>query len=285
MSTDPTTVRPADAPTAGDVDPGPEAGGRGTAVTAWVTALVALALAWVQTRDAGAAVLAGVVGVIALVLGVAALVTAVRNGRRGAVLAVAAVVVSVVALALVLVTRAGLLDAGGEADGAPGAAASERGEEPGDEAADQDEADAPAGSAAEEPPGRQRPTTTTFGSTYTYDTGLAVTVAAPEPFEPSDTADAGATGEHLRFAVTITNGTPEPWTPTFFETSAASGGIRGTPVFDSVAGLLGIPPQEPLPPGGSVTFDLGYTVSDPETVVLEVTAGGVGYEEFTVGAG
>ncbi|QGQ18087.1 hypothetical protein GC089_00900 [Cellulomonas sp. JZ18] len=288
MSTDDATaVRPAPGGTAAQRDPGPEPGGRGLAVAALVTALVAAALGGVQTVDEGAAVLAGVLAVIALVLGATALVDAVRDGRRGRGTAVTALVVSALALGLVLATQAGLVRVewptgapaatpGATADAPDGSAVAE----PGD-AADPDDGAEDAAAAQDAAP----PTTTVFGEPYAYPDGLSVTVDAPRPFEPSESADATENGEHVRVTVTVTNGTAAPYEPLFFRASASSGGIRATTVIDSAADLVGGPPLEPVPAGGTVSFDLGFTVSDPDAMVVELTAGGVGRPDVTVGAG
>jgi hypothetical protein len=92
-------------PYPGGAYPGPGAGaprgGKGFAITALVLALVALVLSWVPIVNNGAALLA----VAGVVLGVIALVGALRRGRPGKGMAIAAIAVSVVALVLVVVTQ------------------------------------------------------------------------------------------------------------------------------------------------------------------------------------
>lgn len=262
------TGRPGSATDLAD-EPEPRTGG-GTAVWALVTALVAAALTWVQTVDPDAGVLAGVVAVIALALGAVALGDAVRGGRRGGALAVAALVVALVGLGLVLATQGGLIGAGRER--------ADRSTAAGDDTDDRSDDDA----TPTAPPVR---TTTTFDEPFSYDDGLAFTITPPVPFEPSESADAAENGEHVRVTVVIYNGTGEPWDPVLFRADAAAGGVSATPVFDSAQNLLGAPPPEPLAPDGGLVFDLGFTVSDPDAMVVTVNGGGIGHEDVTVGAG
>lgn len=81
--------------------PAPAAKGRGLAIAALVVSLVALLLSWVPIVNNLAAVLA----VVGLGLAIGAIVGAVRKGRPGKGMAIAAAAVSVVSVVVVVVTQ------------------------------------------------------------------------------------------------------------------------------------------------------------------------------------
>ena len=125
--------------------------------------------------------------------------------------------------------------------------------------------------------------TAVFGETWEYTDGLAVTVAPPTPFEPSDSAfpsDGGAA--HVLFEVTIANGSADPYEP-LLVSSLQSGTSEGEQVFDSANGLEG-PPSTTVLPGREVTFVIGYAVADPEDLVLQITPGFIYAEAIFVTA-
>lgn len=110
-----------------------------------------------------------------------------------------------------------------------------------------------------------------FGETFTYENGLSVTVSAPEPFTPSDVSAGGENfSAHVRFNVTVVNGTDERYEPLMFSTSLQSANQEGDAVFDN--GLEGAPTTVLLP-GREATFPVGYGVANPEDLVLEVSPG------------
>ena len=132
------------------------------------------------------------------------------------------------------------------------------------EETDEPETDPPA-----EPPANSE--TAVFGETWEYTDGVAVTVSAPRPFEPSDTAFAEEAEAYVVFDVTIVNGSEEPYEPLVI-TSVQSGDTEAQEVFDSGNGLEGTPSTTVLP-GREVTFQIGYGVEDPEDLVLEIMLG------------
>lgn len=111
--------------------------------------------------------------------------------------------------------------------------------------------------------------TATFGETWEYDDGLTVTVSAPEAFSPTDTAAGGeAFDHHVKFTVTVVNGTGAPFDPSMITESVQSDNMEGDAVFDD--GLEGAPMTTVLD-GRETTFDVGYGVSNPDDIVLEVS--------------
>jgi hypothetical protein len=130
------------------------------------------------------------------------------------------------------------------------------------------ETDEPAGPDSEPPAGTE---TALFGETWEYTDGVALTVSAPEPFEPSDTALAEDAAAYVVFDVTITNGSDEPYEPLVI-TSVQSGSAEAEEVFDTASGLDGTPSTTVLP-GREVMFQIGYGVADPDDLVLQITPG------------
>lgn len=111
-----------------------------------------------------------------------------------------------------------------------------------------------------------------FGETYTYENGLQVTIGAPVPFTPSETAagDEDFT-KFVRFTVVLVNDTVENYDARLI-TSVQSTNIEGDEVFDSAQCLDG-PPSTVVLPGREAQFDIGYGVADPADIVMEVRAG------------
>ena len=113
--------------------------------------------------------------------------------------------------------------------------------------------------------------TAVFGETWEYTDGVAVTVSAPRPYEPSDTAFPVDAEAYVVFDVTIVNGSDEAYEPLVI-TTMQSGNTEAEQVFDSANGLGG-PPSTTVLPGREVTFPVGFAVADPGDLVLEITPG------------
>lgn len=116
-------------------------------------------------------------------------------------------------------------------------------------------------------------TTNHFGDATRFTDGLTVSVAAPQPFTPSDSAAGWTPGQKAStFAITVTNGSQQNYDPRLLSTSVRSGQTEGSQIFDTARGLEG-PPSTAVLPGQSVTFSVGFTVADPGSVVVQVTPG------------
>lgn len=111
-----------------------------------------------------------------------------------------------------------------------------------------------------------------FGETYTWENGLSVTVSQPEPFEPSEYAAVGDGDNHISFDVTIVNGTGENYDPAIFNTTMQSGNTEASQIFDSESGLGGSPSTTLLADREAI-FTVGYTVADPDDLVLDLSPG------------
>ncbi|MGY1666989.1 hypothetical protein [Geodermatophilus sp. SYSU D00696] len=130
----------------------------------------------------------------------------------------------------------------------------------------------PSDATSEEPPSAA--VNPRFGQTYTYENGLAVTVAPPQPYTPSDSAAVGepAPPSFVVFDVTVANGTQANYDPATFMATMQSGTTEGQQVYDSANGIGGTP-STTLLPGRESTFRLAFGATHPNDLVLEVTPG------------
>lgn len=112
-----------------------------------------------------------------------------------------------------------------------------------------------------------------FGGTATWEQGLSVTIATPQPYEPSAMA-AGASGHDtsVSFAVTVRNGSSEVYKPIMMMLSVQSGHAPATRIYD-VGRLQSLPPSSVVSPGRPVTFEVAFNVADPDDVVVSVKPG------------
>jgi predicted small secreted protein len=123
--------------------------------------------------------------------------------------------------------------------------------------------------AADEPTQSENPK---FGDTYTWEDGLQVTISKPKPFEPSEFAAAEKAAAYVAFNVTIVNGTDANYDPTLFSTTMQSGNEEAAEVFDTENGFEGSPLTAVLP-GRESKFKIGYGVSKPDDLVMDVSPG------------
>lgn len=111
-----------------------------------------------------------------------------------------------------------------------------------------------------------------FGDTYKWDNGLEVTIAAPTPFTPSEYATVAGAAAYLTFSVTIINNTGATYDPIQFSVYAQSGSKEASEIYDSANGYNGTPSTSILD-GRQSAFNVGFGVSDPSDLVLEVRPG------------
>jgi hypothetical protein len=110
----------------------------------------------------------------------------------------------------------------------------------------------------------------TFGETYEWDSGIAITVAPPVPFTPSESAVGGeGSPAYLQFDITITNGTDEPFDPALVLTTLQSGSVQAEQVYDSAQDFNGGPTTTVLP-GRDIAYKVGFGVTEPDDLVLEI---------------
>ncbi len=97
-----------------------------------------------------------------------------------------------------------------------------------------------------------------FGQTFTYADGLAVTVDPPTAYDPSSYA-AGNTNPHaFQVTVRVTNNTGQAFDPTLLSVAMSTAGAPASQVFDSE---MGLPPQNQLQPGRSLTYDVAFSTT------------------------
>jgi hypothetical protein len=111
--------------------------------------------------------------------------------------------------------------------------------------------------------------TLAFGRSYTWDDGVSLTVGRPKKFEPSEYAVVEDAKHYLRFSVTVVNKSDKPIELGLTYISVQSSNEAADEVFDSGSGLRG-PPDTKVPKGRESGFDVGFGVTDPKDVVLEI---------------
>ncbi|MFZ1382336.1 MAG: hypothetical protein WAS54_06055 [Scrofimicrobium sp.] len=112
-------------------------------------------------------------------------------------------------------------------------------------------------------------TNPTFGDTYTWDDGLAVTISQPTEFTPSEYSAGAVEGQTaLSYEVTLTNGTDKDVESVMIMLTVASGGSEGSAIFDSNNGVE--IPTSTILPGKSLTWTVAYSVADPADVQISV---------------
>jgi hypothetical protein len=117
-----------------------------------------------------------------------------------------------------------------------------------------------------------------FGETESYEDGVTLTLSAPQPLTPSDYA-AGATNPvNLRFTITIHNGSSKNFSPALVSVTASSGGKEGSQIFDSGANNLGMHPSTDVLPGGDISWDVGFSVMDQASTIVQIRPG-MAYQE------
>lgn len=110
-----------------------------------------------------------------------------------------------------------------------------------------------------------------FGQTWTDQDGLSVTIGKPTSFKPGKYSLADdKTATYLKFEVRLVNGTAENFDPALFHATVQSGNKEAESVFDTGNGLEGAP-STTLLPGREAVWAIGFAVSDPDDLVMEVS--------------
>lgn len=126
--------------------------------------------------------------------------------------------------------------------------------------------------ATQEPAASQTPADdgeVAFGSAFTWEDGLSVTVSKPKAFKPSEFA-AGAEGKHhVVITVTVVNKTGKAFDPSLITMTLQSGDNESSQIFDSEHGIKGSPDTKLLN-GRQAKFKAAFSVANPKDLVLEL---------------
>jgi len=227
--------------------------GNGLAIASLAVGGAGLLLSWIAVG--------GVVGLVGLVLGIVAL--AKKTGGRvlaivGAIVSALAIVVAIGVVVFAIVVSQSVQDdvQRGFDEGFEGSSGSSSSDAPSDAAEPTEEA---AENAA-------------FGEVFTYDDGISVSVAAPEPFTPGEYASGADQAATVVFSVTVQNDSTANFDPALVFTSVSSGGTEADAVYDVEQGVQGSP-STTVPAGQSVTWQEAFSVADPAQVVFEIAPG------------
>lgn len=136
----------------------------------------------------------------------------------------------------------------------------------------------PTTSTSTETPEPEELPTLAFGQSFSWASGIKVTVAAPKPYTPKDTAESRKYGkEFVTFAVTVVNGSKQAYQARDLLFAAESGESSGRRWYDAD---LPSPPEITLVPGQSATWTWAYGLRSSK-VVSVLAAPDSGSEEVT----
>jgi hypothetical protein len=110
-----------------------------------------------------------------------------------------------------------------------------------------------------------------LGETMVWSDGVEMTVGAPAPFTPSETASAEPGQSAVLFDLTLTNNSEEPLEPLSFS-QVTSGGVEASAIFDS-ANNIGLAPTATVLPGQSITWQEAFSVADPADITFQSSPG------------
>lgn len=118
------------------------------------------------------------------------------------------------------------------------------------------------------------PLTKPFGSTFTWDDGLAVTISTPKPFTPKSdlTYQDKVSKTFVMMDVTLRNGSPEPKSPGQLFLAGTTGNRESQRVFDTASGA-DLEPWAKVLPGREVTWKVAFGVDAGRPFTLQVDFG------------
>jgi hypothetical protein len=228
-------------------------------VVGLIVGLIGLMLSWVPIVNTVGFFFALISGI----LGVVGLVATRSSGKRSARwTAVAALVLTALTIAIVIATQAFY----GKVVGDVGKAI--------ESAGPVGTGGAVAGSASDGSPAG----VTKFGAVATFKDSSTLTCAKPVPFKRDQYASGGETAKALlKTKCTFTNHSSKVFNPSGTTGSMSAGGAEGDSVYQ--AGLDA--PDNPVLPGKSVSWWMGYGVQSTSDVQLTIGLGFLDYAEVT----
>ncbi|WP_392426092.1 hypothetical protein [Barrientosiimonas humi] len=110
-----------------------------------------------------------------------------------------------------------------------------------------------------------------FGQTVTYPDKISIKVDPPKEFKPTEYAvtDPEPGVKHVMFVVTVVNKSEKPLDLSLMMLTVQSGNTEATEIFDPENKLEGAPSTK-VQPGRESTFRVGFSVSDPNDIVMDV---------------
>jgi hypothetical protein len=123
--------------------------------------------------------------------------------------------------------------------------------------------------SAPTPSGEPQQETLAFGKSYTWDDGVRVTVGKPKEFQPSGFAAVEKDKRYVKFTVTVANKSNKRLDLGLTYISVRSDNEEADQIFDSGTGLTG-PPDVKVLKRREAKFDVGFAVTDPKDLVMEV---------------
>jgi hypothetical protein len=108
--------------------------------------------------------------------------------------------------------------------------------------------------------------TVAIGQTFTYKSGLGVSVSAPAPYKPSNDFEVAAGEVAYEVTVTITNGTPSPVGSSLILTSATVNSAPAEEIYDGQ-----VLPSQQIPVGQQLKVPFRFKVRKGTTGSLQVS--------------
>ena len=118
-----------------------------------------------------------------------------------------------------------------------------------------------------------QPDVTPFGGTFTYEDGIAVTVAAPVPFTPSQYAAGATHPNNVAITFTVVNGTAETL-ELLAMPEVTSGGVKGESITDLSNDTVVLEPfggNADVLPGQSFSWTMAYSLKDVADVTVSIS--------------
>lgn len=118
-----------------------------------------------------------------------------------------------------------------------------------------------------------------FGETWEYEDGLAVSVAAPEPYTPGQYAAGADQANNIKLTFTVTNGTDE-----VFDLAAlpdvTSGGVAGQSITDMEdPTVMSFGGTASVLPGQSFSWAEAFSISDPADLTVAISPAPFAYDK------
>lgn len=132
--------------------------------------------------------------------------------------------------------------------------------------------DEPAAAVASDAPAPAQPDVTPFGGTFTYEDGVALTVAAPAPYTPSQYAAGATHPNNVTITFTVVNGS-DATLELLSMPEVTSGGVKGESITDLSNDTVALEPfggNADVLPGQSFSWTMAYSLADAADVTVSI---------------